>query len=45
MTARDQAANAMMGAFDFSQSPRAPLILEHTACKVAFNYTNPNYDD
>ncbi len=45
LTNRDKGANDMMDAFDFSQSPRAPLVLQQRACKVAFQYTNPNYDD
>lgn len=38
-------ANNMMGAFDFSQSPRPPLVLQQHTCHVAQQYTNPNYDD
>ena len=45
LTNRDKAANDMMGAFDFSQSPRPQLILRQRTCHIAFQYTNPNYDD
>jgi phospholipase C len=45
LTNRDKAANDMMDAFDFSQNARPPLVLGQRACKVAFQYTNPNYDD
>ena len=45
LTNRDKAAKDMMGAFDFTQSPRAPLILHQRTCKVAVQYNNPNYDD
>jgi len=30
--ARDGTAGSMMGAFDFSQAPRAPLMLSTHAC-------------
>lgn len=45
LTNRDKAANDMMDAFDFTQSPRPPLILHQRACNIAFDYSNPNYDD
>lgn len=45
LTSRDKAANNMMGAFDFTQSPRAPLVLQQRSCSVALQYQNPNYDD
>ncbi|HLZ59363.1 MAG TPA: alkaline phosphatase family protein [Ktedonosporobacter sp.] len=45
MSARDKGANDMMGAFDFGQSPRAPLLMKQRSCNVAYQYTNPNYDD
>jgi phospholipase C len=45
LTSRDRRANDMMNAFDFNQSPRPPLILKQRTCKVAFTYTNPDYDD
>ncbi len=45
LTGRDKAANNMMGAFNFNQSPRPPLILQQRACKVAFDYENSDYDD
>jgi hypothetical protein len=35
LTDRDKGANDMMGAFDFTQSPRSPLVLQQRACKVA----------
>jgi len=45
LTNRDKDANDMMDAFNFSQNARPPLILRQHVCKVAFQYTNPNYDD
>ena len=46
LTNRDKAANNMMGAFDFQQTPRAPLILSQRTCSLAAqDYTNMNYDD
>ncbi len=45
LTDRDKGANDMMGAFDFTQSPRSSLVLQQRACKVAQIYTNPYYDD
>ena len=45
MTNRDKAANNMMGAFDFSQAARPPLVLQQRTCNVKLNYDNPNYDD
>lgn len=45
MTNRDKGANNMLGAFDFTQSPRSPLVLQQRTCHVAMQYTNPNYDD
>ena len=45
LTQRDQGANDMFNAFDFTQQPRAPLILQPRTCSVAKAYTNPNYDD
>ena len=41
----DKGANNMFDVFDFSQSPRPPLVLQQRTCQVAFQYTNPNYDD
>jgi phospholipase C len=45
MTARDKAANDMMDAFDFTQNPRPPLILQQRSCKGVTPYNNPDYDD
>jgi hypothetical protein len=45
LTTRDKGANDMMDAFNLSQSPRPPLVLQQRACNVAFQYQNPNYDD
>lgn len=45
LTGRDKGANNMGSAFDFSQQPRAPLLLQQRTCKVAMEYDNPNYDD
>lgn len=45
LTQRDQGANNMFNAFDFTQQPRAPLILQPRTCNVAKSYNNPNYDD
>jgi phospholipase C len=45
MTNRDKAANDMMGAFNFTQSPRAPLVLQQRQCLVQHAYVNPDYDD
>jgi len=45
LTNRDKGANDMMNAFDFTQSPRAPLVLKQRTCTVAHAYSNPNYDD
>ena len=45
LTDRDKGANDMMGAFDFTQSPRSSLVLQQRACKVAQIYTKPYYDD
>ncbi len=45
MTNRDKAANNMMGAFDFSQAARPPVVLQQRSCNVKLNYDNPNYDD
>jgi phospholipase C len=45
LTNRDKAANDMMGAFDFNQSARPPLLLKQRTCKLAIQYNNPNYDD
>jgi hypothetical protein len=45
LTSRDKVANDMMDAFDFGQNARPPLVLRQRVCKVAFQYTNPNYDD
>ncbi len=45
MTNRDGGANNMMGAFDFSQSPRAPLMLQQRTCNVKVQDNNLNYDD
>jgi phospholipase C len=45
LTNRDKAANDMMGAFNFNQSARPPLLLRQRTCKLAIQYNNPNYDD
>ena len=45
LTNRDKAANDMMGAFDFNQSPRPALLLEQRTCNLAMQYNNPNYND
>ncbi len=45
MTDRDKGANNMMGAFDFTQTPRKPVILQPRSCTVDTDYENPNYDD
>lgn len=46
LTNRDRMANDMMGAFNFKQSPRQPLVLQQRRCKPsALKYTNPYYDD
>ena len=45
LTGRDKAANNMMDAFDFSQSPRPPLILQQRTCKGTTPYNNLDYDD
>jgi len=45
LTNRDKAANDIMGTFDFNQSARPPFLLKQRTCKVAMQYTNPNYDD
>jgi phospholipase C len=45
LTGRDKAANDMMGAFDFTEQPRQPLILQQRSCKVAIPYNNVGYDD
>jgi phospholipase C len=45
LTGRDKAANDMMQAFDFTQSPRSPLMLQQRTCHTAMSYNNPNYDD
>jgi phospholipase C len=45
LTGRDKAANDMMGAFDFTQQPRQPLILQQRSCKVTTPYDNVDYDD
>ncbi len=45
MTNRDKGANNMMGAFDFSQSPRSPVLLQQRGCQVAYQYNNTKYDD
>jgi phospholipase C len=46
LTARDAGASDMLNAFDFSQSPRPPLVLDERACPApAAGYVNPNYDD
>ncbi len=45
LTNRDKGANDMMGAFDFTQSTRSPLVLQQRACKVAQIYINQYYDD
>lgn len=45
LTKRDKGANNMFNAFDFTQQPRAPLILRQRTCKVAMAYHNPAYDD
>lgn len=45
LTKRDRGANNMFNAFDFSQKPRAPLILRPRACHIAMVYTNLDYED
>jgi phospholipase C len=45
MTTRDRAASNMMGAFDFSQQPHAPLALQRRSCAVKTAYDNTAYDD
>lgn len=45
LTNRDKGANNMSAAFDFTQSPRAPLVLQQRICNLSMNYKNPNYDD
>jgi len=46
LTDRDAGANNMMGAFDFTQQPRAPFILQQRTCpKRTVQYTNADYDD
>lgn len=45
LTARDRGANNMMGACDFSQQPRPPLVLKQRQCKVATPITSMTYDD
>ena len=45
LTNRDQGANPMMGAFDFTQSPRSPLVLQQRTCKVAFTSQETSYED
>jgi phospholipase C len=45
LTNRDKRANNMMDAFDFTQSPRAPLILQQHICKAAFAAQGTNYED
>jgi phospholipase C len=45
LTERDKGANNMMSAFDFNQSPTAPLLLQQRSCKPAINYQNNDYDD
>ncbi len=45
LTDRDKGANNMMKAFDFTQTPRRPVILHPRSCVVGTDYENPNYDD
>jgi phospholipase C len=45
LTNRDKAANNMMGAFNFSQQPRSPLVLQQRTCNIAYQDTNTTYDD
>jgi len=46
LTDRDAGANNMMGAFDFTQPPRPPFILQQRTCpKRTLQYTNNDYDD
>jgi len=45
LTNRDKRANDMMDAFDFSQSPRAPLILQQRTCKASFATQKTTYED
>lgn len=45
LTNRDKGANNMFNAFDFTQKPRAPLILRRHTCKVALTYNNRAYGD
>ncbi len=45
LTNRDKAANNMMSAFDFTQSPRAPSVVQQRNCNIAMQYNNTKYDD
>jgi phospholipase C len=46
LTGRDKAASNMYAAFDFSQQPRAPVVLQPRSCGgAAAAYVNPDYDD
>ena len=45
LTNRDKRANTMLDAFDFTQSPRAPLVLQQRICKLAFASQAANYED
>jgi phospholipase C len=45
LTKRDNEANNMLNAFDFTQGPRTPLILKLRTCHVAVKYVNPYYED
>lgn len=45
LTKRDEGANDMFNAFDFTQKPLVPLILRPRTCKVALAYHDPAYED
>jgi phospholipase C len=45
LTSRDKRANTMMGAFDFTQSPRSPLVLRQRTCNVTTASEETNYED
>ncbi len=45
LTDRDKAASNMLNAFDFTQTPRPPVILTERTCQTKAGSDNPNYDD
>ena len=45
LTNRDKRANNMMNAFDFTQNPRLPLILQQRTCKGALASQQTSYED